>query len=362
MVRTTVVASKAGTIQCEDDGQSLHSNIVNDLIIGALQEGAVDAYNRTESFRRQTRGEGDGMCFRNADIKEAVRILFLELAQRCPTRHRGGNRTDARIFGREFDHGIGEDILILRWLLDARSCRGADGVAFLDIVDCRIVAFALLRMHMHHNRIVQLFRMLQRLNECRDIVTIYRTGIGEAEFLEEGLMVDELLHRILDALTELHQIATLRQLLDEVGQIVFGAVVVGIGAETIEMSADSANVRRDAHLVVVQYHDQWCIDIAGVVQCLIGHAAGEGTIADDSDRVAAFRLRLELLGDTHSESRRDTGAGVTGTEGIVLALIAAEKAAHSTFLAEDTEAIYPARQHLVGVGLVSYVPNQLVPG
>src|SRR5205823_1842008 len=65
-------------------------------------------------------------------------------------------------------------------------------------------------------------------------------------------------------------------------------------------------------------------------------------------------------GDRHAQRRGDRGRGVAGAEGVVFALVAGEKAREATFLTDRREAVPPAGEELVGVGLVSDVPDDAV--
>jgi hypothetical protein len=73
-------------------------------------------------------------------------------------------------------------------------------------------------------------------------------------------------------------------------------------------------------------------------------------------------LALELGGHRHAQRGRDAGAGVRGAEGVVLALVAARKAADAALLAQRGMRVAPAGEDLVRVGLVADVPHQAVAG
>ncbi len=87
---------------------------------------------------------------------------------------------------------------------------------------------------------------------------------------------------------------------------------------------------------------------------------GHGAVADDGHRVA--RLALNLGGERHAQGRRDAGGRMGGTEGVVLAFVAARKAADATELAQRVHAVAPAGEDFVGVGLVAHIPDQPVFG
>ncbi len=70
---------------CTIDGQShiefLDSNIMNQLVVGALQKRRIDGHDRFETFARQSAGKGDCVLFRNTDVEIAIGVLLGELHQ-----------------------------------------------------------------------------------------------------------------------------------------------------------------------------------------------------------------------------------------------------------------------------------------
>ena len=50
-----VVPGEPGAIHREDDRQTLHADIVNDLIVGALQKGRIDRADRSHALRWRDR-------------------------------------------------------------------------------------------------------------------------------------------------------------------------------------------------------------------------------------------------------------------------------------------------------------------
>ena len=98
--------------------------------------------------------------------------------------------------------------------------------------------------------------------------------------------------------------------------------------------------------------------MAGVVDRLQRHAAGEGAIADHRH---AFVVVLALIaGQGHAEGRRDAGGGVAGTEMVEAALGPLQVARHPVLLPQGGEILVAARDQLVGVGLVAHIPHHLV--
>ena len=84
-------------------------------------------------------------------------------------------------------------------------------------------------------------------------------------------------------------------------------------------------------------------------------------IAPSPMMATALRLlALQLGGQRHAQRGRDRGRRMRGAEGVVLAFVAARKAADAAELAQRVHALAPAGQDLVRVGLVAHVPDQPV--
>ena len=59
----------------------LQCNIVDQLVIGALQKGRIDCHDRLEPFGRQTGGEGDGVLLGDGNVEVALGIALGEFHQ-----------------------------------------------------------------------------------------------------------------------------------------------------------------------------------------------------------------------------------------------------------------------------------------
>ena len=81
-----------------------------------------------------------------------------------------------------------------------------------------------------------------------------------------------------------------------------------------------------------------------VVQALIGQAAGEGAVADDSHHIAVLALEVVGLGD--AQCRGDGGATVAAGEQIVRALLPAGETGQAALGADGVELPVPAGEQL----------------
>ena len=71
-------------IEREHDRQVLQRDVVDQLVVAALQEGRVDRDHRLHALAREAGGEGDRVLLGDADVEVALREALLELAP-CPS-------------------------------------------------------------------------------------------------------------------------------------------------------------------------------------------------------------------------------------------------------------------------------------
>src|SRR5207244_12484474 len=114
-----------------------------------------------------------------------------------------------------------------------------------------------------------------------------------------------------------------------------------VEAEALEVACESADVWRDRHPIVVEDDDDRSLEPAGVMERLIGDAAGQRPVADHGDNVAvlADSLAHRLL---EADRVADRGRGVAGTHDVVLGLEHRAERRQPAVLAERVEALAPA--------------------
>ncbi len=100
--------------------------------------------------------------------------------------------------------------------------------------------------------------------------------------------------------------------------------------------------------------------MAQVVERLVGHAAGEGAVADHGHHPAVAALELE--GGGQAVGVAQDGRGVAVLHPVVLGLGAVRVARQAAGLAQLGEGLPPPGDELVDVGLVAGVPQQDVAG
>jgi hypothetical protein len=83
---------------------------VHQLIVGTLQEGAVDGDHGFHAFAGHAGGERDGVLFGDADVEVALGVAFGELDQAGAFAHGGGDAEQAGILGGGVAEPVAEDL------------------------------------------------------------------------------------------------------------------------------------------------------------------------------------------------------------------------------------------------------------
>ncbi len=98
---------------------------------------------------------------------------------------------------------------------------------------------------------------------------------------------------------------------------------------------------------------------AGVVQGFERHSARHGTVADNGYGLAVL-LSVDLCGQSHAQSGGNGGGRVAGAERVVFAFRHFWETADAAVHPLVFELLFSACENLVGVTLVSHIPDQIV--
>ena len=104
-----ISTDQAGTVQGEHHGQILQGDVMDQLIVSALQEGGIDGHHRLEPFARQTCRHRDGVLLGNAHIVVALGKPLAERHQTRPLAHRGCDGHQPVVLGGHVTQPIAED-------------------------------------------------------------------------------------------------------------------------------------------------------------------------------------------------------------------------------------------------------------
>ena len=91
-VGLAVLAHESRAVHAEDDRQVLDRDVVDDVVVGALQERGVDGADRPDALRREPGGERHRVALGDADVEEPLGILLREDAGAGAPGHRRGDR------------------------------------------------------------------------------------------------------------------------------------------------------------------------------------------------------------------------------------------------------------------------------
>ena len=97
LVGRAVAADESAAVDRERDRQVLQAYVVDQLVVGALQERRVNRDDRPQAFAGKARGERHGVLFGDGDVEIAVGKTLRELDQSRAFTHRGRDADDARI-------------------------------------------------------------------------------------------------------------------------------------------------------------------------------------------------------------------------------------------------------------------------
>ncbi len=362
-VRRPVGADEAGAVDGEAHRQALDRDVVDDLIVSALQERGVERAEGLQALGGEAGGEGDGVLLGDADVERALGELPAEEVEPGAVRHGGGDGDDALVLAGFRDQAVGEDPGEGRRVLLGLHLSAGDDVearhAMILVVRFlgRRVPLAFLGDDVDEDRALpRVPHVLQNRQKLIEIVPVDGADVVEAELLEPHAALPEVARVFLHAsgapLPALRQ--ALGELLGEIAQMQVGAA----RRDTGEIRRERAGRRRDRHIVVVQDDDQALVAGARIVDRLVGHAGAHGAVANDGDDVVLGAV--EIARDRHAEAGRDRCRGMGGAERVVFALGALGETREAAALAQRADAVAPAGQDLVRVGLVADVPDQPV--
>ena len=336
----------ASPVQHEGDGQVLDAHVVDQLVVGALQEGAVDRHHGPESFAGHAGGHGDGVLFGDAHVKVLIGEGLLEQIQARAGGHGGGDAHHAGIVFADLHQRLAKHLAPAGRLglaggvgLARGQVEGALGVV-ADLVGLGVgIALALGGGHVHQNRAFVAVGCLKGAHHGSDVMAVDRAHVGEAQLFKNGPQLGhrQPLHALLEGLELGGQLPVQkREMADRLLGVVLDELHRLAEPHAVEVGGEGADRRADRHVVVVQHHQQiGARQMTGMVDRLQRHAAREGPITNHGN---AFELFLAgITGEGHPQGGRDARGGVPRAEMVEAALRALEIAGYTTLLAQRVE-------------------------
>ena len=300
-----VCRDKAGAVDGKDHILLQQVDVVDDLVIGALQEGGVDAHHRQHSLTGKTGRKGDSMLLRHAHIKKALRVTMGEELQSGTVLHGSGDRAELRVLcsllHQQFAENSGEGFL-RRNLRVRHSVRikSRYTVIVARIHLCRLITFTLFGHNMQKMGTRPLVDRAQGAFQLLHVVAVHRADVFKAHILEHGGVVHSAAYQRFCADQRFfHRCTNQWHTVQKTAYIILGIIIRRSCAQMGQISCQCTDIFRDGHFVIVQDHKQ-VVQPADIVHPLIHHAAGKSAIADHRHHKPG--LMLDLFGPSHTNS------------------------------------------------------------
>ena len=181
-----------GPVNRKANGQVLQGDVMDDLVIAALQKGGINRAEWFQARRGHSGGKGHAMLFGDAHIKHPARKAFGHDVQPRARRHGGGNPDDARVIfgldrqGLAKDGGIAGRIGPGFGLFAGADIEFGDAMIFVGAVFSRGIAFALDRADMDQHRTRGTGAGgAQHGQQLGHVMPVDRADISKAQFLEQ---------------------------------------------------------------------------------------------------------------------------------------------------------------------------------
>ena len=193
-VGAAIRTDQSGPVDRKAHRQILDGHVVDNLVIGALEECRIDGAEGAHALRGKAGSKGHPMLFGDPDIKGLFGMGLGKSVDASAGRHGGGNRADTRIAVGELGERFSENILIGRRsaagplvLFAGDNIKLGDAVIFVVRFFGKFIAFALFGDDMDQ---AGPFRSVANIfkdgNQMLEIVAVNRADIIEAQFLEQG--------------------------------------------------------------------------------------------------------------------------------------------------------------------------------
>ena len=221
----------------------------------------------------------------------------------------------------------------------------------------RVIAFAFLRDDVQELASLESAQVTQGGREGGHVMPVNRPDVIKTKFFEQSTGHEHAFYMFFPAP---HELPGSRQVLQDAPATFTDTGIEAPGQDACQVIAHGAPVWRDGHFIIIQYDQQVAVQVTGVIEGLVGHPGGHGTVADNCNRMMVPVLHGGC--SRHTQCSADRGAGVPGPEGIVLTFLAVEKTTEPVTAAQAAHCIAPAGQDFVGIGLVPDIPDQSITG
>ena len=254
----SVFPDNARAVHGKNNRKILQTDIVQNLIVGSLQESRINRHDGRQSFGGQARGKGHGQLFGDADIVKPAGMGLAEFFQPRALAHGRRDGDNPGIGRGQFGHCPAENFRVGRRGVDRRKglagfhVKGRDAVVGGRIFFREFVAPALLRDDVDQHGAFQLFDVFKVFEKVIQTVPLQGADIGKPQLLEQGAGNHKGFHRFFDLLRELQNLLTdAGNAFEEIFQFTFESGDPVAGHDSVQIGRESADVWRDGHFVVV---------------------------------------------------------------------------------------------------------------
>ena len=346
LVGGSIGADDAGPIEDEGDRQLLDAHIVDELVVGPLQESAVNRHHRPQPLTSHAGGHRYGVLFGDADIEVLIRQSLLQQIQTRACRHGRRDAYHPRIVLADLHQGLAKNLAVASRLrfgggvgLARGQVEGGLGVV-AHLVRFGIgITLALGGGHMHQHRPIHPVGGLEGAHHLGDVVAIDRAHVGEAQFFKHRAQLGH--GQTAHALFEVAQLGGQltvqeRQVPNRLLRVAREELHRLAQPHAIQVGGQGSHRRGDRHVVVVEDDKNAGVgQVPGMVDGFESHATGEGAITDDGHTTEAFTASIP--GQGHAQGRRDAGGGMACSEMVEGAFAALQVAGYPTLLAQGME-------------------------
>src|SRR4029453_14687765 len=235
----------------------------------------------------------------------------------------------------------------------------AEAVKLVGLFQRWRVAFAFLGKNVEQDGFILRFQKLKCPDEQRNVVSIDRPVIAQAELLENDTRYEQAFDALLNFMRKLCDRFSSNRL-DKMTRFLMKVRERRAGHDGVQVICNRADIFGDRPLVVIQDDDEPLRVRFDVIKRFVTDSARKRSVAcDDHDILVAA---TQVASDGHAESCGQGGSCVTRAVAIVLAFGAQQKAIKPAELTHGAKSVEPAGKHFVHIALVTDVHHKAVLG
>ena len=192
------------------------------------------------------------------------------------------------------------------------------------------IAVALMGHHMQQNRLLHIPGGPQQRDQTGKVMAVHGAQIGKAHIFKHSGGQQEPLQPVLQPAGKQVDSISAGQLFHKPAIPLLGIQVIFAGAKPGQMPGHAAHIFADGHFIVVENDNHRFPADGGVVQTLIGHAAGGCTVANEGNDIIILFQQGSC--PCHAQGNGHRTGCVSGHKGIRIAFRGLGKAGQAAVL------------------------------